>query len=154
MPSSHGDAGPCRDVLEAPVAQVLVEGVRALVAREIDVGKAIAVHVAQGHAAALREMAVQERAVERDGVDEADPGPGRRDLGEAGAAALPHREIAPAVPCLLPPRTRGGGMPAPETERQDGDARSKDPPPAHCDARVLIRSTTLRAMQSPCARPF
>src|SRR2546425_7150707 len=154
MPSGHGDAGPCCDVLEAPIAQVLVEGVRALVAREVDVGKAVAVHVAQGHAAALREMAVEERAVERDGVDEADPGPGRRELGEAGAAALPHREIAPVVPGLLAPRTRGGGMPAPEAERQDGDAQSKDPPPPHSDARVLIRSTTLRAMQSPSARPF
>src|SRR5437016_4195027 len=87
MPSGHGDAGPCRDVLEAPVAQVPVDGVRALVAREVHVGKAVAVHVAQGHAAALREMAVQERAVERDGVDEADPGPRRRELGEAAAAA-------------------------------------------------------------------
>src|SRR2546427_6313753 len=154
MPSSHGDAGPCRDVLEAPIAQVLVEGVRALVAREIDVGKAVAVHVAQGHAAALREVAVEERAVERDGVDEADPGPGRRELGEARAAALPHGEVAPAVACLLAPRTRGGDMPAPEAERQDGDAQPKDPPPPHCDARVLIRSTTLRAMHSPCAVPI
>src|SRR5437879_12101895 len=125
MPSGHGDAGPCRDVLEAPVAQVLVEGVRALVAREIHVGKAVAVHVAQGHAAALGEMAVQERAVERDGVDEADSGPGRRELGEAGAAALPYREIAPAVPCLLAPRTRGRSLPAPEAERQAGGAQPK-----------------------------
>src|SRR2546425_986344 len=106
------------------------------------------------HASAVREMAVEERAVERDGVDEADPGPGRGELGEAGAAALPHGEVAPAVACLLAPRTRGGDMPAPEAERQDDDAQPKDPLPAHSDARVLIRSTTLRAMQSPCARPF
>src|SRR2546422_7411578 len=154
MPSSHGDAGPCRDVLEAPIAQVLVEGVRALVAREVDVGKAVAVHVAQGHAAALRKVTVQERAVERDGVDEADPGPGRRQLGEAGAAAGPHREVTPAVPRFLVPWTRSGGMPAPETERQQRQARAGDGPPTHSDARVLTRSTTLRAMHSPCARPF
>src|SRR2546426_6174596 len=141
MPSSHGDAGPCRDVLEAPIAQVLVEGVRALVAREVDVGKAVAVHVAQGYAAALREVTVEERAIERDAVDEADPGPGRRQLGEAGAAALRHPEIAPAVPRLVMPRARGGGMPAREAERQDGDAQPEDPLPAHRDARVLIRST-------------
>ena len=155
VPSGHRDAGPCRDVLEAPIAQVLVEGVRALVAREVDVGEPVAVDVAQSHAAALREMAVEERAVERDGVDEADPGPGRGELGEARAAALPHREVAPAVPCLLPPRPRSGGMPAPEADRQDGgDAQPEGPPPPHGDARVLIRSTTLRAMHSPCAVPI
>src|SRR5206468_186200 len=83
----------------------------------------------QSHAAALREMAVEERAVERDGVDEAAPGPGRRELGEARAAALPHREVAPAVPCLLAPRPRSGGMPAPEADRQDGgDAQPEGPP--------------------------
>src|SRR2546422_10059057 len=128
MPSSHGDAGPCRDVLEAPIAQVLVEGVRALVAREVDVRKAVAVDVAQGHAAALREMAVQERAVERDGVDEADPGTGRRELGEAGAAAPRHREVGPAMPRLLVPQTRGGG-PAPRAGRQGSAAPPRDPPP-------------------------
>src|SRR5207249_9955558 len=100
------------------------------------------------------EVAVEESAVERDGVGEADPGPGRGELGEARAAALARRGVAPAVPCLRAPRTRGGGMPAPEAGRQGGDAQPTDPLPAHCDARVLIRSTTLRAMQSPCARPF
>src|SRR2546426_7884335 len=60
--------------------------------RSVNVGKAVAVDVAQGHAAALRQVAVEERAVERDVVDEADPGPGRRELGEPGPAAPRHRD--------------------------------------------------------------
>src|SRR2546421_11116483 len=117
MPSGHGDAGPCSDVLEAPIAQVLIEGVRALVAREVDVRKAVAVDVAQGHAAALREMAVQERAVERDGVDEADPDAGSRELGEARAAGPRPREVAPAIPPLLVPQSPGG-RPSPRAAGQ------------------------------------
>jgi len=70
----EGDASPSGDVLEAPASQVLVQDVRAFVARQVDVWPAVAVHIAQGHAAALRQVAVPERAVERDGVGETDAG--------------------------------------------------------------------------------
>src|SRR2546425_8115286 len=50
--------------LEAPVAEVVVQRVRALVAGEVDVGKAVAVDVAQCHAATLGQVAVPERSEE------------------------------------------------------------------------------------------
>ena len=112
VPPRQGDAGPGRDVLEAPVTEVLVQGVRALVARQVDVGESVSIHVADGHSAALREVAVLQCVLERDGVGEADAGPGRRELGESGAAAARHGEIAPAEPRFLVPGAGGGGMPA------------------------------------------
>src|SRR3989454_7727538 len=99
MPPGHGDAGLGGDVLEAPIAQVAVQGVRPFVAREVDVGKPVAVDVAQRHAPALRQMAVPERAVEGDRVDEADAGPRSGQLSEARSPpARGHMQLAPAVP--------------------------------------------------------
>ena len=91
------------DVLEPPATQVAVQNVRALVAREIDVGKAVPVHVAQGHAAALRQVAVPERAVEGDRVGEVDAGLGWGKLGEPRTATARHAQLAPPVPRLLVP---------------------------------------------------
>src|SRR3989442_1703904 len=86
---------------------------------------------------------------------DAGPGPGGGELGEARAPALRHRGVAPAVPCPLAPGPGSGGMPAPEADRRArGDAQPGGPPLPHGDARVLIRSTTLRAMHSPCAVPI
>ena len=77
MATGQRDAGSGRDVFEVKVAEVAVQGVRALVARQVDVGKAVAVHVAQRDAAALGQVAVPQRAVDGDGVGEANPAPRR-----------------------------------------------------------------------------
>ena len=62
--------------------------------------------------AALCEVAVLERAVERHGVGKADAGPGRRQFGKSRAAAGRHGERTPAEPRLLVPWAGSGGMPA------------------------------------------
>ena len=101
--AGHRDAGRRGDVLEAPVAQVAVQGIRALVAGEVDVGAAVSIHVPQRHAAALRQVTVPERAVERDGVGESNAGAGREQLGEAGPAPGRYAQRAPAVAGLSLP---------------------------------------------------
>src|SRR5207253_9987149 len=101
MATGQRDAGPGRDVFEAGVAEVAVQGVRALVAREVDVGEAVAVHVAQRDTAALRQVAVPERAVERHGVGESDAGPRRRQRAEPGPTARANAQRTPAIPDLL-----------------------------------------------------
>src|SRR5438445_88949 len=97
------DAGRRGDVLEAPVAQVAVQRIRALVAGEVDVGAAVSIHVPQRYPAALRQVTVPERAVERDGVGESNAGAGREQLGEAGSAPGPYAQRAPAVAGLIVP---------------------------------------------------
>src|SRR5207237_6752694 len=81
MATGQRDAGPGRDVFEPEVAQVAVQGVRALVARQVNVGEAVAVHVAQRDAAALCQVAVTQGAVDGDGVGEANSGAWWRQLG-------------------------------------------------------------------------
>ena len=75
MATGQRDAGSGRDVFEVKVAEVAVQGVRALVARQVDVGEAVAVHVAQRDAAALGQVAVPQGTVDGDGVGEANSGP-------------------------------------------------------------------------------
>ena len=101
--AGHRDAGPGGNVFEVKVAQVAVQGVRALVAGQVDVGEAVAVHVPQRDSAALRQVAVPERAVERDGVGESDAGARRRQLREPRPPPRGNAESAPAIPWLVVP---------------------------------------------------
>ena len=105
MATGQRDAGPGRDVFEAGVAQVAVQGVRALVAREVDIGEAVAVHVAQRDAAALCQVAVPQGAVDGDGVGEANSGAWWRQLGEPRTAARRRVQLAPTITGLVVPGT-------------------------------------------------
>src|SRR6266516_1990409 len=130
MSPRKGDAGTRRDVLEAPAAEGLVQDVRAIVACEIDVGEAVAVHVAQGHATPLGQVAVPECAVEGDAVGEPDAGPGGGELAEPRAPARGHAEVAPAIPRLGVPRGGWRGAAARGSQRQQREARCEAATPA------------------------
>ena len=120
----HRDARLGRDVLEAPVAQIAVQGVRALVARQVNVGKPVSIHVAQGDPAALRQVAVPEGAVEGNGIGESNPGPGWRQLDKARPAAAGHIELMPASSGLFVPDWWGRRTAARPAEQHQREPRS------------------------------
>ncbi len=121
LPSVHCHTGRGGDIPEPPAAEILVERVRALVAREVHVGQPVSVDVAQRHAATLHQMAVPERVFRRDAVDELNSGAGGGQLGEARAAARRRGEFPPAVAGLVVPdgETRGPPTPGACTEGEE-----------------------------------
>src|SRR6266516_4554008 len=148
MSPRKGDAGTRRDVLEAPAAEGLVQDVRAIVACEIDVGEAVAVHVAQGHATPLGQVAVPECAVEGDAVGEPDAGPGGGELAEPRAPARGHAEVAPAIPRLGVPRGGWRGAAARGSQRQQREACRERRKPSQRGARVLTPASAIILIRS------
>ncbi len=105
VPVARADARRFGDVLELPVAEVLVERAAALRLGEKDVQEAVAVHVAERDAGALPENTVAEQQRIADVILEADARLVRGHRGEPRVPAR-HDEVAPAIAGLLMPRRR------------------------------------------------
>ncbi len=106
VPSGQGQCRCCH-LAEPPAAQVQVERVGAFGVAEVEVGKAVFVHVPDGNAGTIRQKLVLEECGIADPVGEADPGAGGGKLGEPGLAASGSRQLTPAIPRFLVPRGLG-----------------------------------------------
>src|SRR6185503_2827129 len=93
-----------RDVLELPVAKVVIECVGAARAREKNVDASVGIDIGQAHPRALRELAVFNQQRVADSIGEWDSGMRGRQQREPGAIPARARECAPAVAVGLMPR--------------------------------------------------
>ena len=107
--------GGGRDLLEAPTAEVAVEGARAPEAGEEDVGQTIAVHIPDRHALPLGEHAVVEARRLVDVVEEGHAAPRRVERTEASGAA--RLQLPPPVSVRLDP---GAGLRRPAGRGEQG----------------------------------
>ena len=96
------DARRFRDILEAPAAEVAIEGAAPLGAREKDIHATIAVNVAERHAGALTEDSIPQQQGIADGILEVDSGGRLLHVREAGLAGG-NVELPPAIARLLVP---------------------------------------------------
>src|SRR5207244_1761077 len=111
MPPRQGYAGLGGDVGEAPVPEVLVQHVGAEAARQIDVGTAVAVHVADRDPPGLGVVTIPQRAVERNYVGKRDPNTRGSQLLETRPTAVGNVQIPPTIPrCAVPRRDAWDGM--------------------------------------------
>jgi hypothetical protein len=87
----EGDAGGIGDVLEAPIAEVTVEGIGSMKAAEVHIRPAVVIDIAEGHAGAEFEDAIGGDGGAGDEIGEADAGVLRGDEGESGGE--PGRDV-------------------------------------------------------------
>ncbi len=134
------------DLLELPAAQVPVEGVRALEARQVDVGAPVAVEVAEGHARPDEQMLVVEGVLGVHPVRELDAGARRRQGGEPAPGLPRDPELPPPVAVRLVPLGRGGRA------RHHGGQRDREPgeAPGGHGASPRLRPSA-RAVSEPAA---
>ena len=129
--------GGGRDLLEAPTAEVAVEGARAPEAGEKEVGQTIAVHVPDRHALPLGEHAVVEARLLVDVIEEGHAAPRRVERTEASGAA--RLQLTPPVSVRLDPgaglrRPAGRGEQGRREQGRPGERPCVQPPSPSGDA--------------------
>ena len=116
------DAGTCSDVFEPPVAEIAIQRARAFRAGQEDVRAAIAIHVRETYAGALRQLAITDEERIADGVGEGDPGPRRTKQRESRSQpGARNVECAPTVARLIVPDVglgRGSGTTGDDERKQ------------------------------------
>ena len=142
------DASPGRDVLEAPVSEVPVQGVVTLQAAEVQVHPAVAVHVAQGDAGTELQQAVARDGGLGEMVGEPDAGEAGGQEFEARTLARPGTDGRPPEPGLRSPLEATGrrvfGDRRHRTQQQAGQEGSGSAPTAGATRMVAWCATRRR----------
>ncbi len=114
----RADASRFGHFLEAPTAQVSVQGIATLESRKVEVWATVAVIVPDRDTRPHQQVVVLQRGGRRQSVLEGDIGPPSAHRREAGPSPSGHRELPPAIAVRLGPIRKDLGRAPSENEEE------------------------------------